>query len=369
MYKLSDYDYCLPQEKIAKYPLKQRSASKLLVAKQNGIIDTKFSQLTEHLFAGDLLVFNDTKVIAARLQGNKLKNGRMGGAAELFIESIVSEYTAIVRCKMSNPRIGTEISFQYNHKYSATFIEKCGEFWKIKSNKKIVELIKHIGKVPIPPYLQRSAEPIDKVAYQTVYAEHFGAAAAPTAGLHFDSVVFNKIKKDGINIAYLTLHVGSGTFIPIRTENILDHKIHSERIKITEECMQQIIKAKKKGKRIIAVGTTTLRALETIAMQQETGIHSNNYQVKNQKFSGTSNIYILPNHEFKIVDCLITNFHQPKSTLLILVSAFAGFENIKRIYQHALDNNYRFLSYGDSMLLQRKRSSEHDKIHPDLLHI
>lgn len=334
--KISEFDYHLPKELIAKYPVEPRDSCKLMVLdrKKREIQHKIFREITDYLNKGDTLVLNDTKVIPARLKGKKTT----GANIEIFLLRPFSENRWEVLVKnIKRLKEGQEIIF--SDEFKGKLLEKYDE------GKALVELvgdnvnslIKKYGHVPLPPYIEREDEDKDKEYYQTVFAKKEGAVASPTAGLHFTPELIDKIKSKGVNIVYVTLHVGLGTFRPITVENIKEHKMHEEFFQIPEETIKVIDETKKRGNSVFAVGTTVVRTLETYA--------------RTNKLEGFSDIFIYPPFEFKIVDKLITNFHLPKSTLLLLVSAFADKELIFKAYEEAVKNKYRFFSYGDAMLI------------------
>jgi len=341
--QLSDFNYELPADLIAQRPLANRTDSRLLEVKAEGgnhaqLIDRQFKDILSIIKSGDLLVFNDTKVIPARLHGKK----ETGGIVELLIERIASDMQAWVQIRASKvPKTGSiiHIQNQSGETFPVEMIGYDGRFYEVRFPKNIFELLERFGELPLPPYIEHQPDGEDAQRYQTVVAKNSGAVAAPTAGLHFDEKILQQLKDLGAYLASITLHVGAGTFTPVREEDLTKHKMHHEWFSIPQETLQAIEKTKQQGGRIIAVGTTSLRALESQAL--------------NQKSSGETNLFITPGFEFKTVDCLLTNFHLPKSTLLMLVSAFAGMSNIRAAYQHAIDQKYRFFSYGDAMFLSR----------------
>ena len=337
MIKLSDYDYHLPKELIAKYPVEPRDACRLMVLnrKDKSIQHKIFRDIVDYIEEGDLLVLNDTKVIPARLKGKK----ETGAKIEIFLLRPYEENVWEVLIKnIKRLKEGQKVIIAEDFK--AELIEKYEEGKaKVKLiGKNVNELIKKYGHIPLPPYIEREDEEKDKDYYQTVFAKKEGAVASPTAGLHFTKELLEKLEKKGVKKVFCTLHVGLGTFRPIQTEDITKHKMHEEFYQIPEETIKEIEKTKKKGKKVIAVGTTVVRTLETYA--------------KTGKKEGFSNLFIYPPYEFKIVDALITNFHLPKSTLLLLVSAFAGKDFIFKAYNDAVEKKYRFFSYGDAMLIK-----------------
>ncbi|WP_298610625.1 tRNA preQ1(34) S-adenosylmethionine ribosyltransferase-isomerase QueA [uncultured Thiothrix sp.] len=343
--KLSDFDYQLPPELIAYAPLTERSSSRLLVVEEaaNPFTDKYFYELDQFLTAGDLLVFNNTKVIPARLYGKKASGGKL----EVLIERVQNAQQALAHIRASKaPKVGTILELE--SAFQATVLGREGEFFQlaISPEQNWFELLDKHGHIPLPPYIERPDLVSDRERYQTVYAQKLGAVAAPTAGLHFDQNLLAKLIEQGIETTTVTLHVGAGTFQPVRTENLSEHRMHAEYVEVTEEACEAIRACKARGGRVIAVGTTSVRSLETAAQSGE--IHP---------YTGDTRLFIQLGYEFKVVDVLITNFHLPQSTLLILVSAFAGYETIQQAYQHAIKGGYRFFSYGDAMLLTRQKNS------------
>ena len=346
--RTQDFDFYLPDSLIAQHPTGQRNASRLLYlsAKARQPSDQLFIDLPSFLNAGDLLVFNDTRVIKARLFGHKAS----GGAVELLVERVLDTHHVMAHIRASRaPNTGAKLMLA--NAIDAEVVGRDDDLFHVKflGEVPVLDLLAQYGVLPLPPYITHTAEVEDDERYQTVYAKHAGAVAAPTAGLHFDEVMLNTLKAKGVNIAYVTLHVGAGTFQPVRTYNIEDHKMHSEIYHIPIETSDLIVSTKAAGKNVVAVGTTSLRSLESAAA-------INNFDINNigaLAGDGETNIFITPGFKFKIVDKLITNFHLPKSTLLMLVSAFAGFEPIYNAYAHAVKQEYRFFSYGDAMLLDR----------------
>ena len=326
--------------------MKPRDHSRLLVLdKKTGWIEHKhFYDLPEFLTKGDVLVFNDTKVMRARLIGRK----ETGGKVEVFLlkKEKTFKLGEIWQCLIGGPRRKEGLVVDFGKNLKAKVIKRNGDgTWQVEFNqkgKKMSEFVEKVGHMPLPPYIKRPDEKIDEKSYQTIYADQkkSGSVAAPTAGLHFTDGLMKKLKARGVQIEYLTLHVGLGTFAPVKEENIKKHKMHAEWVKISAKTARNLIRAKKEGKRIVAVGTTSVRTLEA-AMAK----------AKNKSYSGWVNIFIYPGYKFKAVDGMITNFHLPKSTLLMLVSALAGKNKIDRAYREAINCDYRFFSYGDAMLL------------------
>lgn len=341
--KTSDFDFDLPPELIAQFPTQERSQSRLLHldGASGALADGRFSDLPQFLKPGDLLVFNDTRVIKARLFGVK----DSGGKLEVLIERVLDEHQALAHIRASHaPKPGSGLLLA--GKIAATVEERQGELQRLRfaGETPLLELLEQYGSLPLPPYITHAPEALDETRYQTVYARQPGAVAAPTAGLHFDPAMLATLEKIGVRTAYVTLHVGAGTFQPVRVEEIAEHHMHSEWYTVPQRTVDSIRLARAEGGRVMAVGTTSLRALESAAAGGEL-----------EAGSGETNIFIFPGYRFKVVERLLTNFHLPKSTLLMLVSAFGGMENIRRAYRHAVENRYRFFSYGDAMLIERQQ--------------
>lgn len=338
---LSDFDFELPQELIAQYPLSERTASRLLHISDSVLEDGVFTDVEKLLRPGDLLIANNTRVIKARLLGHK----NTGGAVEALIERVTGENTAIAMVRASkSPKPGAALSFEAEGKTArAEVTGREGEFFKLCFESPVLDVLEAFGKVPLPPYIEHAADKSDEGRYQTVYARYPGAVAAPTAGLHFSEALLGRLKDKGVDIEYVTLHVGAGTFQPVRVENLSEHHMHSEWYSMPEETARRINEAKAQGRRVVAVGTTSLRTLESAADRVghvEAGARD-------------TRLFIMPGYEFKIVDALITNFHLPKSTLVMLVSALVGRERILEAYRHAVAARYRFFSYGDACFIER----------------
>jgi S-adenosylmethionine:tRNA ribosyltransferase-isomerase len=338
---LDDFDYDLPAGLIAQAPLPERSASRLLVVDGEALHDQSFGDLPAWLRPGDLLVFNDTRVIHARLHGTK----DSGGQVEVLIERAIGPHEALAQIRASKPpRPGSHIRLA--DAFEVTVLGRVGEFYHLRfpDGEDLIALLERHGKLPLPPYIERAAGAADETRYQTVYARHPGSVAAPTAGLHFDDALLARLAAAGVQTAYLTLHVGAGTFQPVRVHDLAEHRMHQERYVLPVETVAAIEATRRAGGRLIAVGTTSLRALEAAAQEGplEAGV-------------GETEIFILPGFRFQVADALITNFHLPKSTLLMLVSAFAGVDTIRRAYAHAITEGYRFFSYGDAMFLTQRR--------------
>jgi len=337
--KKSDFHFNLPSELIAQAPLAERSASRLLVvdAARNRLEDRRFTDIVELLAPGDLLVFNDTRVLPARLYGRK----ETGGAVEILIERITGAHEARAQLGVSKkPKAGGRIVFEDGS--AATVTGRDGEFFLLRfdAGEPVEKLLLRLGRMPLPPYIARDAEAADEERYQTVYARAVGAVAAPTAGLHFDAPLLDALRTRGIDSGYVTLHVGAGTFQPVRSERIEVHVMHREWLNVGAELVEKIRHTRERGGRVVAVGTTVVRALETAT-----------HDGALEPFAGETQIFIFPGYRITSVDALITNFHLPESTLLMLVSAFAGRETMLDAYRHAVEQRYRFFSYGDAMLI------------------
>ncbi|MGE4570751.1 MAG: tRNA preQ1(34) S-adenosylmethionine ribosyltransferase-isomerase QueA [Gammaproteobacteria bacterium] len=336
--KLSDFDFDLPKSLIAQFPSEKRTDSRLLVAGDD-IVDATFSELDDFLRADDLLVLNDTRVIPARLFGQK----ESGGKVEILIERLLSDTQALAMIKASRaPKIGSFVVLE-NGQRAEVIDKSCGLYTLLFSGTAILDCLNEVGHVPLPPYIERSDKKEDLSRYQTVYAQNDGAVAAPTAGLHFDEALLAQLQTRGIEHTFVTLHVGAGTFQPVKVEHIKDHHMHSEVYQVSAEAAEKIKQTRANGGRIIAVGTTAVRTLESMALKGEVC-----------ETQGDTDIFIYPGFEFQLVDVMITNFHLPKSSLLMLVSAFISREKMFEIYNHAIDNKYRFFSYGDAMLLEKQ---------------
>ena len=341
MYTLSDFDFDLPTELIAQVPLPERAASRLLKVGDTECEDRVFSELPSFLQAGDVLVFNDTKVLNARFYGVK----QSGGKVEVLVERVLDARTVLAQVRASkSPLPGTGLRLADS--FDVSVGERSGEFFVLHFPLDAIELIDSYGQLPLPPYIQHAADTTDAQRYQTVYAKHPGAVAAPTAGLHFDQALLDQLQQQGVLLTWLTLHVGAGTFQPVRTENLAEHQMHSEWYRLPQTTVDIIETAKRSGRNVIAVGTTSMRALESAS---QTG--------KLVAGSSDTQLFVTPGYQFKTVDRLITNFHLPKSTLMMLVSAFAGVDRIRHAYSHAIAQRYRFFSYGDAMLLDRETSA------------
>ena len=331
---LSDFDFDLPEDLIARHPAAERTDSRLLVV-DDRLEDRSFASLPELLDEGDLLVFNDTRVIRARLRGRK----DTGGRVEILIERIEDGHTALAQVRASkSPKPGTLIELDGG--VEATVAGRQGDLFRLRFSAAIDHYLASHGEIPLPPYLGRDEEPADETRYQTVYAKHDGAVAAPTAGLHFDGAMLEETRAAGARHAFVTLHVGAGTFQPLRDDQVEANRLHSERLQVSEDVCAAVSSAKAAGNRVIAVGTTSVRALEAASSGGAI-----------RPMSGETDIFIYPGYRFRTVDAMLTNFHLPRSSLLMLVAAFAGTGRILSAYRHAVDERYRFFSYGDAMFL------------------
>jgi S-adenosylmethionine:tRNA ribosyltransferase-isomerase len=336
VFTLSDFDFTLPPELIAQHPASERSASRLLDGTGPQPVDRIFRELPSLLQAGDLLVFNDTQVVKARLFGEK----PTGGKLELLVERVLPGHEVAAHMKVSKrPPVGTVLHMVGG--YTATLLGRWpdaqGQLFHLRFSGEPQALMQQHGHVPLPPYIEHGDSTEDEARYQTVFAAKPGAAAAPTAALHFDEALLAALEARGVQRANVTLHVGAGTFSPVKTENLAEHQMHSEWYEVPAATQEAIRQTRARGGRIVAVGTTSVRTLESWAQSEQP--------------NGDTRIFITPGFQFQLVDVLITNFHLPKSTLMMLVSAFAGYEHVMALYRHAIQNHYRFFSYGDAMLL------------------
>lgn len=339
----SDFHFELPDDLIARYPADRRSASRLLCLEgETGMFrDRMFTDLVELLRPGDLLVFNDTRVIPARLLGEKSS----GGKVEVLVERIIDASHALAHVRASKaPRPGTLLRLE--DEVEVEVLGRDGALFLLyfDADRPLLELLEAVGRIPLPPYIDRDAEALDRERYQTVYARRHGAVAAPTAGLHFDEGLLGRLAARGVESTFVTLHVGAGTFQPVRVDRIEEHVMHAEYVEVGAETCECVRATRSRGGRVVAVGTTSVRSLETAARNGEL-----------EPFQGDTEIFIYPGYRFRAVDALITNFHLPGSTLLMLVAAFAGHDNVMKAYRHAVEQRYRFFSYGDAMFLTPQR--------------
>lgn len=336
--QLSDFDFELPEALIAQFPPATRGDSRLLHVDGLCCTDDHFSQLSAYLRAGDVLVFNDTRVLKARLFGQKAS----GGQVEILVERVLDAHRVLAHVRASkSPKPGSRLLLE--GRWQAEMVERQEALFLLRflDDANVLDILEQSGKLPLPPYITRDADSPDDERYQTVYARHQGAVAAPTAGLHFTDTQLDALRAQGVKLAFVTLHVGAGTFQPVRVDNIAEHKMHSEWYEVSPAVVAAIEAAKARGNKVWAVGTTSMRALESAA--RATG--------RLQAGGGDTDIFITPGYRFKVVDRLITNFHLPKSTLLMLVSAFSGTAHIRAVYDYAIEQQYRFFSYGDAMIL------------------
>ncbi len=340
---LDDFDYDLPPRCIAQSPLPERSASRLLHMRDSGLRDCRFTDLSDLLSPGDLLVMNDSRVIRARLLGHK----DSGGQVEVLVERPLSDSDVLAQVRASkSPKPASRLLLE--EALDVEVLGREGEFYRLRFPGPVLELLERHGRLPLPPYIEHSADASDDARYQTVFARESGSVAAPTAGLHFDAALFARLQQRGIETAQVTLHVGAGTFQPVRVHDLAQHRMHKESWHVPAATAAAIAACRQRKGRIVAVGTTSLRTLESSAITGDGIVHGG---------SGETELFITPGFRFQVVDVLVTNFHLPKSTLLMLVSAFGGTEAIRAAYRHAIDNEYRFFSYGDAMLIHR-----HDEI-------
>ncbi|MDD2929827.1 MAG: tRNA preQ1(34) S-adenosylmethionine ribosyltransferase-isomerase QueA [Sideroxydans sp.] len=337
--RTDDFDFDLPEHLIAQHPPAQRGGSRLLRVGSAGLEDRQFADLPQFLRAGDLLVLNDTRVLKARLFGQKAT----GGQVEVMVERVLGAQEVLAKVRASKtPKPGS--TFLVSDAVTVEVLGREDEFFHLRfaGEAPVEEILERYGKLPLPPYITHAAGEEDDERYQTVFAREQGAVAAPTAGLHFDDAMLDKLRAQGVSIAYVTLHVGAGTFQPVRADDVADHVMHSERYTVPQATVDAIRQTKASGGRVVSVGTTSLRALESAAMSGEL-----------QAGSGETRIFITPGYCFKVIDVLLTNFHLPRSTLLMLVCAFGGMDRLLQAYRHAVEQEYRFFSYGDAMLIER----------------
>ncbi len=346
---LSTFNYSLPDELIAQQPTRARTSSRLMhLDPQGQYHDRLFTDLPQLLRAGDLLVFNNTQVIKARLQGQK----ESGGKVEVLIERVLNEHQAVAHIRASkSPKPGTRLVFSDGALY-LTVTGRDDALFFVEFDQPALPALEQFGALPLPPYITHAAEQTDEERYQTVYAQHPGAVAAPTAGLHFDQDLLDQLHAQGIGTAFVTLHVGAGTFQPVRVDNIADHQMHAERYTVPAATIEAMKATRAAGGRVIAVGTTSVRALESAAQPEKT----QGVVLSNGDISGDTRIFISPGYTFHWIDALVTNFHLPQSTLLMLVSALAGINPIRAAYNHAVQMKYRFFSYGDAMFIEKPNS-------------
>ncbi len=335
---LADFDYVLPPELIAQTPLPQRSSSRLLVLDGDRLNDGRFVDLPTWLRPGDLLVMNDSRVLHARMLGRK----ESGGQVEILVERLLDESEVLAQVRASkSPQPGSQ--FLLEDAVAVEVLGRAGEFYRLRFPGDAAELLERHGRLPLPPYIERKADAPDEMRYQTVYARERGSAAAPTAGLHFDQDLLAGLRRMGVELAWVTLHVGAGTFQPVRVNDLAEHRMHTERYILPQATVDAIAATRARGGRIVAVGTTSLRVLESAVQGGDM-----------KPGAAETALFVTPGFEFKVVDLLVTNFHLPRSTLLMLVSAFGGLSELRAAYRHAIAAGYRFFSYGDAMLLHKR---------------
>jgi S-adenosylmethionine:tRNA ribosyltransferase-isomerase len=345
--KLADFYFDLPEHLIAKHPTAQRTQSRLLHLKGDTgeVLHQKFTHIVDLLHPGDLLIFNNTRVIPARLHGAKAS----GGKVEVLIERILNDGSAMAHIRSSkSPKSGAILTMEGG--LQIEMLGRSDALFHIKflTEQNVFDLLEKYGHMPLPPYIDRPDDEADKERYQTVYNEKPGAVAAPTAGLHFDDDILNKLRDKGVDLAFVTLHVGAGTFQPVRVENIVEHQMHAEYAEVSQDVVDKVIATKAASGRVIAVGTTSVRSIESAAKAADNDLLS--------EFMSDTNIFIYPGYQFKVIDAMLTNFHLPESTLMMLISAFAGRDNVMDAYAKAIEEEYRFFSYGDAMFIERKNT-------------
>ncbi|MEM5498032.1 tRNA preQ1(34) S-adenosylmethionine ribosyltransferase-isomerase QueA [Paraglaciecola mesophila] len=344
--KVSEFQFDLPEALIARYPTKERTASRLMHLATTGLSHLQFTDVVNLINPGDLLIFNNTRVIPARLLGQKAS----GGKVEVLIERIIDEHHVLAHVRASkSPKEGAQLLLEGKVEMEMVGRQDALFTLKLLNPEPILEILEQYGHMPLPPYIDRPDEESDKERYQTVYNEKPGAVAAPTAGLHFDDVILKQLRDKGVNTEFVTLHVGAGTFQPVRVDNILEHQMHSEYAEVPQNVVDAIAKTKAASKRVIAVGTTSVRSLESAAkaaLENGTAL---------APFFSDTDIFIYPGYKFQVIDAMLTNFHLSESTLIMLVSAFAGKENVMSAYQEAIAQQYRFFSYGDAMFIEKNQ--------------
>jgi S-adenosylmethionine:tRNA ribosyltransferase-isomerase len=346
--KITDFDFDLPEHLIAKYPSQERTASRMLRLNGNTaeVTHGQFTDILDILNKGDLLIFNNTRVIPARLFGHKAS----GGKVEVMLERVLSDNTALAHVRASkSPKQGALLNMEGGLEIEVLGRQEGLFHVQFNASENVFDLLEQYGHMPLPPYIDRPDEESDKERYQTVYNEKPGAVAAPTAGLHFDEALLKAISDKGIDTAFVTLHVGAGTFQPVRVENIEDHQMHAEYAEVGQDVVDKVLATKAAGNRVIAVGTTSVRSIESAAHQQDDALIAS--------FLSDTSIFIYPGFKFKVIDAMITNFHLPQSTLMMLISAFAGRDEVMHAYEQAIEHEYRFFSYGDAMFIEKKSAS------------
>ncbi|VEI17023.1 S-adenosylmethionine:tRNA ribosyltransferase-isomerase [Serratia plymuthica] len=353
--RVADFSFELPESLIAHYPQPERSGCRLLqLDGPSGVLTHGvFTDLLDNLEAGDLLVFNNTRVIPARMFGRKVS----GGKIEVLVERVLDDHRVLAHVRASKaPKPGAELLLGDDESVAATMVARHDTLFELRFNdeRDVFTILNAVGHMPLPPYIDRPDEDADRELYQTVYSEKPGAVAAPTAGLHFDEPLLAALRAKGIEMAFVTLHVGAGTFQPVRVETIEEHVMHAEYAEVPQEVVDAVLACKARGKRVVAVGTTSVRSLESAANASKDALIA--------PFFGDTSIFIFPGYHYQVIDALVTNFHLPESTLIMLVSAFAGYKNTLHAYQQAVAEQYRFFSYGDAMFISRNPQAEHESV-------
>lgn len=353
--RVADFSFELPESLIAHYPQAERSACRLLQldGPSGALTHGVFTDLLDKLEAGDLLVFNNTRVIPARMFGRKVS----GGKIEVLVERVLDDHRVLAHVRASKaPKPGAELLLGDDESIAATMVARHETLFELCFNdeRDVFTLLNAAGHMPLPPYIARPDEDADRELYQTVYSEKPGAVAAPTAGLHFDEPLLAALRAKGVEMAFVTLHVGAGTFQPVRVETIEDHVMHAEYAEVPQEVVDAVLACKARGKRVVAVGTTSVRSLESAAAASKEALIA--------PFFGDTSIFIYPGYHYQVIDALVTNFHLPESTLIMLVSAFAGYKNTMNAYQQAVAEQYRFFSYGDAMFISRNPQAENESV-------
>lgn len=353
--RVADFSFELPESLIARYPQAERSACRLLQldGPTGELTHGVFTDLLNQLEAGDLLVFNNTRVIPARVFGRKAS----GGKIEVLVERVLDEHRVLAHVRASKaPKAGAELLLGDDESINATMVARHDTLFELRFNddRDVFTLLNAVGHMPLPPYIDRPDEDADRELYQTVYSEKPGAVAAPTAGLHFDEPLLAALREKGVEMAFVTLHVGAGTFQPVRVDTIEDHVMHAEYAEVPQDVVDAVLACKARGKRVVAVGTTSVRSLESAAAASQDALIA--------PFFGDTRIFIYPGYHYQVIDALVTNFHLPESTLIMLVSAFAGYQNTMHAYRQAVAEQYRFFSYGDAMFISRNPQAEQETV-------
>ncbi|HBK4791414.1 TPA: tRNA preQ1(34) S-adenosylmethionine ribosyltransferase-isomerase QueA [Serratia marcescens] len=353
--RVADFSFELPESLIAHYPQAERSACRLLQldGPSGALTHGVFIDLLDKLEAGDLLVFNNTRVIPARMFGRKVS----GGKIEVLVERVLDDHRVLAHVRASKaPKPGAELLLGDDESIAATMVARHETLFELRFNdeRDVFTILNAAGHMPLPPYIARPDEDADRELYQTVYSEKPGAVAAPTAGLHFDEPLLAALRAKGVEMAFVTLHVGAGTFQPVRVETIEDHVMHAEYAEVPQDVVDAVLACKARGKRVVAVGTTSVRSLESAAAASKEALIA--------PFFGDTSIFIYPGYHYQVIDALVTNFHLPESTLIMLVSAFAGYKNTMNAYQQAVAEQYRFFSYGDAMFISRNPQAENESV-------